>query len=91
MEWIEEIQIKNERDKNLYMQGYEQACKDINNQDVFTKGYMYGIEVENGNLVRNLEEYLYELETKRKNGEIVIGYWQIRTLVKELIQQCKIN
>lgn len=87
----DEIQIENDRDKNLYMQGYEQALKDVNLDDFYTKGYMYGIEVENQNFIRNLEEYLYELEKKRKSGKIVIGYWQVKSLIREVIEQCKIN
>ncbi len=87
----DEIKIESNRDKNLYMQGYEQALKDININIFFRKSYMYGIEVENQNFIRNLEEYLYKLEDKRKNGEIVIGYWQIKSLIKEVIAQCKIN
>ena len=49
------------------------------------------LEVENQNFIRNLEEYLYELEKKRKSGDIVIGYWQIKKLIGEVIEQCKIN
>ena len=91
MSKADEIQIENDRDKNLYMQGYEQALKDVNLDVFYTKGYMYGIEVENQNFIRNLEEYLYDLEERRKKGEIVIGYWQIKTKIQEVIEQCRIN
>lgn len=91
MSKTDEIQIENDRDKNLYMQGYEQALKDVNLDDFYAKGYMYGIEVENQNFIRNLEEYLYELEKKRESGKIVIGYWQVKSLIREVIEQCKIN
>lgn len=91
MSKADEIKIENDRDKNLYMQGYEQALKDIDTDKFFRKGYMYGIEVENQNFIRNLEEYLYELEKKRESGKIVIGYWQIKSLIREVIEQCKIN
>lgn len=87
----DEVKIENDRDKNLYMQGYEQALKDIDTNKFFRKGYIYGIEVENQNFIRNLEEYLYELERKRENGDIVIGYWQIKKLIGDVIEQCKIN
>lgn len=39
----DEIEIENERDKNLYMQGYEQALKDVNVNKLFQEGYIYGI------------------------------------------------
>lgn len=71
--------------------GYEQALKDIDTDKFFKKGYIYGIEVENQNFIRNLEEYLYELEKKRESGKIVIGYWQVKSLIREVIEQCKIN
>ena len=87
----EVIKIENSRDKNLYMQGYEQGLLDANLRKIFNEGYMYGIEVENKNFIRNLEEYLWELEERRKEGNIVIGYWQIRELIKEIIKQCKLN
>ena len=85
------IKIENERDKNLYMQGYEQALKDVNLDKFFQEGYIYGIEVENNNFIRNLEEFIYELEEKRKKENIVIGYWQIKKMIEEIITQCKIN
>lgn len=85
------IKIENSRDKNLYMQGYEQGLLDANLGKIFNKGYVYGIEVENKNFIRNLEEYLWELEERRKKGDIVIGYWQIREMIKEIIKQCKLN
>jgi hypothetical protein len=72
----DEIKIKNDRDKNLYMQGYEQALKDIKLDKAFQEGYIYGIEVENQNLIRNLEEYIYELKEKRDKGDIAIGYFE---------------
>lgn len=78
-------------DKNLYMQGYEQALKDINLDKFFQEGYIYGIEVENKNFIRNLEEFIYELKEKREKGSIVIGYWQIKNMIEEIIKQCKIN
>ena len=81
----------NENEKKLYMEGYEQACKDINNHQCFTEGYKYGIQVENENIIRNLDEYLYELNEKRKNGEIVIGYWQVRGLINQLKNKFKIG
>ena len=87
----EEIKIENDRDKNLYMQGYEQGLTDANLGKFYNKGYMYGIEVENENFIRNLEECLWELEERRKKGEIVIGYWQVRKMIKEIIKQCKLN
>lgn len=87
----QEIKIENDRDKNLYMQGYEQGLDDANLSKVYSKGYMYGIEVENKNFIRNLEEYLWELEERRKKGKIVIGYWQVRGMIKEIIKQCKLN
>ena len=59
-------EIKNDRDKNLYMQGYEQGLTDANLGKFYNEGYMYGIEVENKNFIRNLEEYLWELEERRK-------------------------
>lgn len=70
----DEIKIENERDKNLYMQGYEQALKDVNLDKFFQEGYIYGIEVENKNCIRNLEEFIYELKEKREKGNIVIDY-----------------
>ena len=79
------------RDKNLYMQGYEQALKDVNLDKFFQEGYIYGIEVENNNFIRNLEEFIYELEEKREKENIVIGYWQIKKMIEEIITQCKIN
>lgn len=85
------IKIENERDKNLYMQGYEQALKDVNLDKFFQEGYIYGIEVENNNFIRNLEEFIYELEEKREKENIVIGYWQIKKMIEEIITQCKIN
>lgn len=87
----DEIEIENERDKNLYMQGYEQALKDANVNKFFQEGYIYGIQVENKNFIRNLEEVIYELKEKRKKGNIVIGYWQIKNMIEEIIKQCKIN
>ncbi len=87
----EEIKIENDRDKNLYMQGYEQGLTDVNLGKFYNEGYMYGIEVENENFIRNLEECLWELEERRKKGEIVIGYWQVRKMIKEIIKQCKLN
>lgn len=86
-----EIKIESDRDKNLYMQGYEQGLKDSNIEKCYSKGYMYGIEVENKNFVRILEEYLWELENKRKKGQIVIGYWQIKKIIKDIIEQCKLS
>lgn len=71
---VDKIKIENERDKNLYMQGYEQALKDVNLDKFFQEGYIYGIEVENKNCIRNLEEFSYELKEKREKGNIVIGY-----------------
>ena len=91
MSKVDEIKIANDRDKNLYMQGYEQALKDANLDCFFKKGYLYGIVVENQNFIRNLEEYLYELEEKRRNGEITIGYWQVKSLIRKVIEKCKIN
>ena len=91
MSKADEIKIENKRDKDLYMQGYEQALKDINVDVFFRKGYMHGIEVENQNFIRNLEEYLYDLEEKRKSGNPTIGYWQVRGCIKEVIEQCRIN
>ena len=85
------IEIKNDRVKNLYMQGYEQALTDANLGKFYNEGYIYGIEVENQNFIRNLEEYLWELEERRKKGEIVIGYWQVKKIIKEIIKQCKLN
>lgn len=87
----DEIKIEKERDKNLYMQGYEQALKDANLNEFFQEGYIYGIQVENKNFIRNLEEVIYELKEKRKKGDIVIGYWQIKNMIEEIIKQCKIN
>ena len=87
----EKIKIENDRDKNLYMQGYEQGLTDANLGKFYNEGYMYGIEVENKNFIRNLEEYLWELEERRKKGEIVIGYWQVREMIKEIIKQCKLS
>lgn len=87
----DEIEIENERDKNLYMQGYEQALKDANVNKFFQEGYIYGIQIENKNFIRNLEEVIYELKEKRKKGNIVIGYWQIKNMIEEIIKQCKIN
>lgn len=84
-------EIKSDRDKNLYMQGYEQGLEDANLNKVFNKGYWYGIEVENQNFIRILEEYLYGLEKRRKNGDIVIGYWQVRKMIEEIIEQCKLD
>ena len=90
----QEIKIENERDKNLYMQGYEQGyeqgLEDANLNKVFNKGYAYGIEVENKNIITNLQEYLYGLEERRKNGDIVIGYWQVRKLINEIIENFKL-
>lgn len=86
----QEIKIENSRDKNLYMQGYEQGLEDANLNKVFNKGYAYGIEVENNNIIRNLQEYLYGLEERRKNGDIVIGYWQVRKLINEIIENFKL-
>ena len=83
--------MENERDKKIYMQGYEQALKDVNLDKFFQEGYIYGIEVENNNFIRNLEEFIYELEEKREKENIVIGYWQIKKMIKEIIKQCKIN
>lgn len=83
--------IENDRDNNLYMQGYEQALKDVNLDKFFREGYIYGIKVENQNFIRNLEEVIYELEEKRDKENIVIGYWQIKTIIEEIIKQCKIN
>ncbi len=88
---VDKIKIENERDKNLYMQGYEQALKDVNLDKFFQEGYIYGIEVENKNCIRNLEEFIYELKEKREKGNIVIGYWQIKNMIEEIIKQCKIN
>lgn len=85
------IKIKNDRDKNLYMQGYEQGLTDANLGKFYNEGYMYGIEVENQNFIRNLEEYLWELEERRRKGEIVVGYWQVKKIIKEIIDQCKLN
>ena len=87
----EEIKIENDRDKNLYMQGYEQGLTDVNLGKFYNEGYMYGIEVENENFIRNLEECLWKLEERRKKGEIVIGYWQVRGMIKEIIEQCKLS
>ena len=87
----EEIKIENDRDKNLYMQGYEQGLTDANLEKIYNEGYMYGIEVENKNFIRNLEEYLWELEERRKKGGIVIGYWQVKGIIKEIIKQCKLS
>ena len=81
----------NENEKKLYMEGYEQACKDINNHQCYTEGYKYGIQVENENIIRNLDEYLDELNEKRKNGEIVIGYWQVKDLINQLKNKFKIG
>lgn len=88
---VDKIRIENERDKNLYMQGYEQALKDVNLDKFFQEGYIYGIEVENKNCIRNLEEFIYELKEKMEKGNIVIGYWQIKNMIEEIIKQCKIN
>lgn len=88
---VNKIKIENERDKNLYMQGYEQALKDVNLDKFFQEGYIYGIEVENNNFIRNLEEFIYELEEKREKENIGIGYWQIKKMIEEIITQCKIN
>ena len=87
----EEIKIENDRDKNLYMQGYEQGLTDVNLGKFYNEGYMYGIEVENEKFIRNLEECLWELEERRKKGKIVIGYWQVREMIKEIIKQCKLS
>lgn len=87
---VQEIKIENNREKNLYMQGYEQGLEDANLNRVFNKGYWYGIEVENQNFIRNLEEYLYELDERRRNGDIVIGYWQVRKMINEIIENCKL-
>lgn len=57
----------------------------------FNKGYAYGIEVENQNFIRNLKEYLYGLEERREKGDIVIGYWQVRKMIEEIIEQCKLD
>ncbi len=73
------------------MQGYEQALKDINLDKFFQEGYIYGIEVENKNFIRNLEEFIYELKEKREKGSIAIGYWQIKNMIEEIIKQCKTN
>lgn len=81
----------NENETKLYMEGYEQACKDINNHQCFKEGYKYGIQIENENILRNLDEYLYELDEKRKNGEIVIGYWQVKDLINQLKNKFKIG
>ncbi len=35
---VDKIKIENERDKNLYMQGYEQALKDVNLDKFFSRG-----------------------------------------------------
>lgn len=86
----QKVKIENDRDNNLYMQGYEQGLEDANLNKVFNKGYAYGIQVENQNFIRNLEEYLYELENRRKNGDIVIGYWQVRKMICEIIENCKL-
>ena len=88
---VQEIKIENNREKNLYMQGYEQGLEDANLNRVFNKGYWYGIEVENQNFIRNLEEYLWELEERRRKGEIVLAYWQVRGMIKEIIEQCKLS
>ena len=87
----QEVKIENDRDKNLYMQGYEQGLEDVNLNKVFNKGYAYGIEVENKNFIRNLEEYLWELEERRKKGDIVIGYWQVRKMINEIIEIFKLE
>lgn len=87
----QEIKIENERDKNLYMQGYEQGLEDANLNKAFNKGYAYGIEVENENIIRTLQEYLYGLEERRKNGDIVIGYWQVRKMIEEIVEQFKLD
>ena len=85
------VKIENDRDKNLYMQGYEQGLTDANLGKFYNEGYMYGIEVENQNFIRNLQESLWELEEKRKNGEIVIAYWQVKKIIEEIIKQCKLD
>lgn len=81
----------NENEKKLYMEGYEQACKDINNHQIYAEAYKYGIQIENENIIRNLDEYLYELNERRKNGEVVIGYWQVKDLINELKNKVKIG
>ena len=86
-----QIKIENDRDKKLYMQGYEQGLTDVYLGKFYNEGYMYGIEVENQNFIRNLEEYLWELEERRRKGEIVLAYWQVRGMIKEIIEQCKLS
>ena len=86
---VEKLQKENEA--LGYMQGYEQALKDANVNKLFQEGYIYGIQVENKNFIRNLEEVIYELKEKREKGNIVIGYWQIKNMIEEIIKQCKIN
>ena len=66
---VDEIKIENERDKNLYMQGYEQALKDVDLDKIFQNGYVYGIEVENKNFIKNLEKN--NIDEVASNGEIV--------------------
>ena len=65
-------------DKQSYQQG-------------FNDGYVQGIKVENQNFIRNLKEYLYGLEDRRKNGDIVIGYWQVRKLINEIVENCELK
>ena len=49
--------------------------------------YVLGLKVERENIVRNLEEYLFNLKKRRENDEITIGYWQVKTLVEKLIDE----
>ena len=65
-------------DKQSYQQG-------------FNDGYVQRIKVENQNFIRNLKEYLYGLEDRRKNGDIVIGYWQVRKLINEIVENCELK
>lgn len=72
-----------------------QATKDrldsYDKENTLEEGYKYGVQVENENILRNLDEYLYKLDEKRKNGEIVIGYWQVKDLINQLKNKFKIG
>lgn len=49
----------------------------MEDKEDYIRGYIQGIKVENDNSIRNIEEYLFELKTKReerRNGDRLLVY-----------------
>lgn len=83
--------LKKQREKRMNEKGSELRTYNKRKINEFEKGYIQGIKVENEIVIRNLEETIFDLKTKRDNGEIVIAYHSIKKHLEEVIEKIRLK